>query len=367
MAFKYRADHVGSFLRPKEVLDARARGAPHDEIRALEDKHILRFLQKQKDLGFKIFTDGEVRRRTFMSDFNESTSGWDEEQGVSRIWAGGAASGASTQRVSGIIQEKIKQTRRLTKHEVDFLRQHSPGDIKMTLPTPNQFPAIAYKKEISGGVYPTYSDFLWDTVPIVRSEIQALCEEGVKYIQIDAPRYSYYIDPKWRDYVKNEMGKDPEEALDEAIAVDNACLEGANRDGVVICIHLCRGNNRSEWYAEGGYDLIAEKLFTRLNVDAFSLEYESERSGSFEPLRFVPSNKVVVLGLISSKLSQIEDPNMIVRRIEEASKYMPLDNLALEPQCGFASTMEGNLLTEDEQWAKLKLVVDVAKRVWGTT
>ncbi len=125
-------------------------------------------------------------------------------------------------RVSGIIQEKIRQTKRLTKHEVDFMKAHSPGDIKITLPTPNQFPAIGWKKEISGGVYPTYSDFLWDRVPIVRSEIQALCEEGVKYIQIDAPRYSYYIDPKWRDYVKNEMGKDPEEALDEAIAVDNA-------------------------------------------------------------------------------------------------------------------------------------------------
>jgi 5-methyltetrahydropteroyltriglutamate--homocysteine methyltransferase len=133
----------------------------------------------------------------------------------------------------------------------------------------------------------------------------------------------------------------------------------------VICIHLCRGNNRSEWYAEGGYDLIAEKLFNNLNVDAFSLEYESERSGTFEPLRFVPAGKVVVLGLVSSKLPQLENPNAIARRIEEASKYVPLENLALEPQCGFASTMEGNLLTEDEQWAKLKLVVDVAKRVWG--
>jgi 5-methyltetrahydropteroyltriglutamate--homocysteine methyltransferase len=300
-----------------------------------------------------------------MSDFNEATTGWDEEQGINRMWAGGAQSAPSTTRVSGVIQEKIGQTRRLTKHEVDFLRQHSPGDIKMTLPTPNQFPALAWKRGVSDGVYPTYSDFLWDTVPIVQREIQALCEEGVKYIQIDAPRYSYYIDPKWRDYIKNEMGKDPEAALDEAIAVDNATLEGAKRDGVVICIHLCRGNNRSEWYAEGGYDMIAEKLFNQLNVDAFSLEYENERSGTFEPLRLVPRNKVVVLGLISSKVPQLEDADMIARRIEEASRYVPLENLALEPQCGFASTMEGNLLTEDEQWAKLKLVVDVAKKVWG--
>jgi 5-methyltetrahydropteroyltriglutamate--homocysteine methyltransferase len=365
MAFKYRADHVGSFLRPKELLDARHNPqTTPEQLRSLEDKHILNVIEKQKQLGFKIFTDGELRRRTFMSDFNESTSGWDEEHGVDRTWAGGQGSHATSMRVSGIIERKIGQTRRLTQHETDFMRQHSPGDIKVTLPTPNQFPAIAYRKEISGAVYPTYSEFLWDCVPIVRSEIQALCDEGVKYIQIDAPRYSYYIDPKWRDYVKNEMGRDPEEALDEAIAVDNACLEGAKRDGVVICIHLCRGNNRSEWYAEGGYDLIAEKIFNQLNVDAFSLEYENERSGGFEPLRFVPRDKVVVLGLVSSKLAALEPQDMLMRRIEEASKYVPLDNLAIEPQCGFASVEDGNLLTEDEQWKKLELVVDTAKRVW---
>jgi len=365
MAFKYRADHVGSFLRPRELLEARHNPqVTPEQLKALEDQHILRVLDKQRQLGFKIFTDGELRRRTFMSDFNESTAGWDDDQGVERTWAGGSGSHATTMRVSGIIREKIRQTKRLTEHETGFMRQHSPGDIKVTLPTPNQFPAIAYKKGISDGVYPTYSEFLWDCVPIVRSEIQALCEEGVKYIQIDAPRYSYYIDPKWREYVKNEMGKDPDEALDEAIAVDNACLERAKRDGVVICIHLCRGNNRSEWYAEGGYDPIAEKIFNKLNVDAYSLEYESERAGSFEPLRFVPRDKVVILGLISSKVPALEPQDALLRRIEEASKYVPLDNLALEPQCGFASVEEGNLLSEDEQWAKLQLVVDTAKKVW---
>ncbi len=364
MAFKYRADHVGSFLRPQRLLDARERGVPQAELKAMEDEEILKVIQKQKDIGLKIFTDGELRRSTFMSDFNDATAGWDNDAGVERTWAGGSGSSASTLHVSGIIKNKISQTRRLTKHELDFMKQHNPGDIKITLPSANQFPAIGYKKAISGATYPTYSDFLWDLVPIVRSEIQALCDEGVKYIQIDAPRYSYYIDPKWRDYVKNEMGKDPDEALDEAIAVDNACLEGAKRDGVVMCIHLCRGNNRSEWYAEGGYDPIAEKLFGTLNVDAFSLEYESERAGSFEPLRFVPRDKVVVLGLISSKLAALENEDVIVRRIEEAAKIVPLDNLALEPQCGFASVMAGNLLTEDEQWKKLELVVSAAKRIW---
>ena len=158
----------------------------------------------------------------------------------------------------------------------------------MTLPTANQFPAICYKKGVSEKAYPTHSAFLWDIVPIIKAEIQALVADGVKYIQIDAPRYSYYIDPKWRQHVQEEMGVDPEQALDEAIRADNACLEGARRDGVTLAIHLCRGNNRSQWYASGGYDPIAEKLFNQLDVDLFLLEYESERAGTFEPLRFVP-------------------------------------------------------------------------------
>src|SRR5262249_46965309 len=157
---------------------------------------------------------------------------------------------------------------RLSQHEVEFLKRHCAGDIKMTLPTANQFPAIAYKKGISDRAYETHSDFLWDVAQIIKAEIQAVVEEGVRYIQIDAPRYSYYIDPKWRRYIQDEMGVDPDKALDEAIRVDNTCLEGARREGVVLAIHLCRGNNRSKWYAEGGYDPIAEKLFDQLDVDA---------------------------------------------------------------------------------------------------
>ncbi len=157
----------------------------------------------------------------------------------------------------------------------------------------------------------------------------------------------------------------PEDALDEAIRVDNACLEGARREGVTLAIHLCRGNNRSQWYAEGGYDPIAEKLFNQLDVDLFLLEYESDRAGTFEPLRFVPANKGVVLGLVSSKVPQLEPQDLLLRRIDEASRYVPLDNLALSPQCGFASSLEGNLLTEDEQWRKLQLVVETARKVWA--
>jgi 5-methyltetrahydropteroyltriglutamate--homocysteine methyltransferase len=235
------------------------------------------------------------------------------------------------------------------------------------LPTPNQFPAIVYKKGVSDKVYPTYSDFLWDIVPIFKTEIQSLVDEGVQYIQIDAPRYSYYIDPKWRDFIKKELGRDPEEALDEAIKIDNATIEGAKKAGVTISMHLCRGNNRSQWYAQGGYDPIAEKLFNTLNVDKYQLEYEDQRSGNFEPLRFMPKGKKVVLGLVSSKIARLEDPKDLIKRIEEAAKIMPLEDLSISPQCGFASTLVGNELTEEEQWAKMKLVADVAKKVWGTT
>lgn len=371
MAFKYRADHVGSLLRPQELLDARhASAITPERLREIEDRHILRLLDRQRDLGFKIFTDGELRRRGFMSDFQESVAGMDNEEEIARTWkigSGSAATATLMNRLPGVVSEKIRQKKRLTGHEVGFLKQHSPGDVKMTLPSANQFPAIMYKKGISEQAYPTYSEFLWDIVPIIRSEIQALVREGVPYIQIDAPRYSYYIDPKWRGYVKNEMGVDPEQALDEAIRVDNACFEGARRAGAVCAIHLCRGNNRSQWYAEGGYDPIAEKLFHQLNVDAFLLEYESERAGTFEPLRFVPPDKTVVLGLVSSKLPELESPDQLMRRIEAASRYVPIENLALSPQCGFASTMEGNLLSEDQQWRKLELVITTARKIWKDT
>ncbi len=367
MAFPYRADHVGSLLRPKELLDAHRAGAPLDQLRALEDQQILRVLGKQKELGLKIFTDGEFRRRGFMSDFHESVSGLDMQGAIDRNWqsvGGGAAATPTSRPVAGIVVEKIRQTKRLTSHEVEFLKRHSPGDIKITLPSANQFPAISYRKGISDKVYPTHFDLLWDIVPIIQSEIQALLKDGVKYIQIDAPRYSYFIDPKWRQYIHDEMGVEPDRALEEAIRADNACLEGARREGVVLAIHLCRGNNRSQWYAQGGYDPIAERVFSQLDVDAFLLEYESERAGTFEPLRFVPRDKTVVLGLVSSKTPQLEAQDQLVRRIEEASKYLPLENLALSPQCGFASTMEGNLLTEEEQWRKLDLVVRTARQIW---
>ena len=364
----YRADHVGSFLRPKELLEARADPATTPEqLREIEDRHILRVLAKQRDLGLRIFTDGELRRAGFMSDFHDSVDGLNTGDAVTRTWKREGAGGpVSVVSLAGIVTEKIRQTRRFTGDQVEFLMGNSPGDVKVTLPTPNQFPAIAYKTGYSERAYPTRSDFLWDIVPLVRGEIQALLDDGVKYIQLDAPRYSYYIDPKWRQYVQDEMAMDPDQALKEAIRADNAVLENARRPGVVIAMHLCRGNNRSQWYAEGGYDPIAEQLFHGLNVDAFLLEYESERAGTFEPLRYLPPDKSVVLGLLSSKLPQLESVEWIVSRVAEAARYVPLERLALSPQCGFASTMEGNLVTEDDQWRKLERVVEAARKIWGS-
>lgn len=362
----YRADHIGSFLRPPDLLAARCQGADPAQLRALEDQHILRMLEKQRELGFDIFSDGELRRRNFMSTFTDAVDGFDMGLSVQRNWgATGDAKATPVAHVTGIVNRKLRSVQSLTAGELPFLKQHSPGDIKVLLPSATQFPAISFKTGVTDLIYRDRSELLWDIVHIMKRDFAALASEGVKYIQIDAPRYSYYIDPKWREWIRTEMGQDPDAALDEAIRADNACLEAARKPGVVLAIHLCRGNNRSHWYASGGYDAIAEKLFGSLNVDRFLLEYDDERSGTFEALRFVPRDKIVVLGLISTKKPQLETFDEIARRIDEAAKYFPLENLTLSPQCGFASTAEGNLLTEDEQWAKLKLVIDTARRIWS--
>jgi len=263
-----------------------------------------------------------------------------------------------------VVTAKLKQVRPLTGHELPYLNKHSPGAIKMTLPSATQFPAISYKRGVTDKVYDTHSALLWDIVGIMKGDLAKLAGEGVKYIQIDAPRYSYFMDEKWRQWIRTEMKVEPDVLLEESIRADNACLDAARRPGLTLAIHLCRGNNRSHWYAEGGYDAIAERLFGTMNVDRFLLEYDDDRSGTFEPLRFVPKGKTVVLGLISSKRPQLEKADVLARRIEEASRFVPPENLAVSPQCGFASTMEGNLLTEEDQWAKLALVVETARRVW---
>jgi 5-methyltetrahydropteroyltriglutamate--homocysteine methyltransferase len=359
----YRADHVGSFLRPQQLLDARAnqRLSP-TELTRIEDEAIVACLEEQRKRGFRIFSDGEMRRSTFMSAFNQAVEGVADGDAVQRQWSGTIVTGL------GVAVGKIRAARRMTSHELEFLKAHSPGAIKMTIPSANQFPAIMFKKGITDAVYADRRELLEDCAAVIAAEVHALADDGIDYIQIDAPRYSYFIDPKWRDYLRTEMQIEPETALADAIAADNRALDRVTgRPGLVTSIHLCRGNNRSQWYAEGGYDDIAEKLFNGLNVDAFSLEYDTPRAGTFEPLRFVPKGKTVILGLISSKLAELEPVDMVLRRIDEASKYLPLDQLAVSPQCGFASMAEGNLLSIDDQWRKMDLVADVARRVWGTT
>jgi 5-methyltetrahydropteroyltriglutamate--homocysteine methyltransferase len=364
MSAMFRADHIGSLLRPAELLEARRAAGP-EALRQVEDRHVLRVLTKQQELGFEAATDGEFRRRNFMSDFTDAVEGFDLADAVGRTWQVGQATAAPVSRVTGIVNSELHQVRPLTGHELPFLKSHSPLPIKMTLPSATQFPAIAFKSGVTDKIYRDRSALLWEIVEIMKGDLRSLAGDGVSYIQIDAPRYSYYMDPKWRAWIKTELETDPDEALDEAVRADNACFQAARGDGVTLGIHLCRGNNRSHWYAEGGYDAIAEKLFSTLEVDRFLLEYDDERSGTFEPLRFVPRGKTVVLGLISSKVARMEDPDVLAKRIEEAAKYVPVENLALSPQCGFASTAEGNLISEEQQWSKLQLVVETVRRVWG--
>ena len=218
----------------------------------------------------------------------------------------------------------------------------------------------SYQPGITDKFYASQEDLLQDLVGIVNDENRWLASQGVTYIQMDAPFYSHYLDPE-----KRKQMPDPDAEFDKAIGGDNASLKGVPRDNLTVAFHICRGNNRSRWYTEGGYDAIAERLFGKLDVDTFLLEYDSDRSGGFEPLRLVPRGKTVVLGLVTTKDAKLESPDDLLRRIDQAAKYMPLENLAISTQCGFASVAAGNLLTMDEQWRKLELVVNTARKVWG--
>jgi len=229
------------------------------------------------------------------------------------------------------------------------------------------FSTTAYKPGVTDAIYPTRWDMVLDLVAIMRAEIAALLEEGVRYIQLDSLRYVLPLADLDLRRQMVERGEDPEALLDEAIDSDNACIEGFKRPGVTFALHMCRGNHRSGWVASGAYDAIAEKAFSRLKVDRFLLEYDDVRSGGFEPLRFIPKGKTVVLGIVSSKLPEIEPMDTLLRRIDEASKYVPLENLAISPQCGFASLSPGNLLTPDDQRRKLELVAEIARKVWGSS
>jgi len=366
MPTSFRAEHVGSLLRPPEVLQARAAyaagGLPLEQLRAAEDRAILHVLEKQNQLGLDVVTDGEMRRGSCLSDMADAVEGFVSER-VPLEWKGpGGGVEGSTAHAAGA---KLRKLRKMTGHEVPFLKKNAHAPFKVTLPAPSNFMLASYKAGITDKFYPTHADLLKDLVEIVRDDVQWLVSEGVQYIQFDAPYYSHYLDPRQQTRMR-QAGLDPDEELENAIAGDNAALGAVPRGSATLALHICRGNSRSRWYTEGGYDAIAEKLFGLLQVDRFLLEYDTERSGGFEPLRLVPRGKSVVLGLITTKEPKLESQSELRRRIDEASKFIPLENLALSPQCGFASVAAGNLLSMDEQWKKLQLVVDTACNVWGT-
>jgi methionine synthase II (cobalamin-independent) len=356
MSTQYRADQVGSLLRPPEVFQARARGLP-SALRDAENQSILSVLAKQKEIGIDILTDGEFRRASWLHNMTVAVEGFVPHK-IKLDWKG--PGGATEESHAPAVGVKLRKIRKLTGEEVPFLKANAAGPFKITLPAPSNFMLASYQPGITDKVYQSHEALLADLAAIVNDENQWLVSEGVKYIQMDAPFYSHYLDPE-----KRKTMADPDAEFDKAIAGDNASLKGIPRNDVTFALHICRGNNRSRWYTQGGYDAIAEKLFTSLNVDRFLLEYDTERSGGFEPLRLVPRNKTVVLGLITTKDPKLESQDDLRRRIDEAAKYVPLENLAISPQCGFASVAAGNLLSMDEQWKKLELVVDTARKVWG--
>jgi 5-methyltetrahydropteroyltriglutamate--homocysteine methyltransferase len=379
MATPYRADHVGSLLRPPELLEAREAFSQNrisaEQLREAEDAAILRALDVQREAGIDIFSDGEYRRGVWYGPLHEGIEGLVRDPNPVPIpttvrWHGRgnelATEAMSEVGATGmIVGAKLRQTRRFTGHESGFLKQHAPGPWKITMPGVLQRAQQWWKPGFSDQFYPSRQEMVDDLVGMMRAEIKALIDEGVSYIQLDSLTYVIQLADPIRRQALIDAGQDPEDVLDRTIATDNATLEGARSEGVTVGLHMCRGNNRSAWASQGSYEVSAQKAFTQLNVDRFLLEYDTDRAGGFEPLRFIPKGKMVVLGLISSKEPDLEPVDELRRRIDEASKYVPIEHLAISPQCGFASTMRGNQLTWDEQRRKLELIVETARNVWG--
>jgi 5-methyltetrahydropteroyltriglutamate--homocysteine methyltransferase len=387
MAAKYRAEQVGSFLRPKEVLEAhqaQAQGTMSaEQVKQIEDKAILDILAMQKQVGIDVLSDGEFRRPGWASGFQAAVDGYVPGQPAVSIRINvpdggpapqpGVGQGQGSQAGFGgprVIGEKLRPKRRIVEHETSFLKQHADGrPFKGTMPAVSYVVSRSYNPEITGKAYPTRFDVLKDAAGIVNGEIKTLVSEGVPYVQLDNPHYTDYLEAALRDRWE-AIGVDQKKALGEDIEADNLCFRGVDRSNVILAMHLCRGNAgrgpemAAGWHKSGGYDWVAEQLFSQLEVDTFLLEYDDERSGGFEPLRFMPKGKTAVLGLITTKKRDMETADQVMRRIDEAAKYMATEDMALSPQCGFASTQAGNPLTPDEQKRKLELVVEVARRVW---
>jgi 5-methyltetrahydropteroyltriglutamate--homocysteine methyltransferase len=358
-----RSDVIGSLLRPADLLQARdafERGelsAP--DFKRVEDLAVDAAVMMQQDAGLDVVTDGELRRYAFFGHLVDALEGFDKFGGWSITFRDGQGHDASLRRP--VVVEKLRWRRQMSVEEFTYLRGRTAKPVKVTLVSAQQAAAY-YDPERSTGAYPTRDAYLADLVDFTRREIAELARLGCEYVQIDAPQYAALLDETIRDGYR-QRGSDPDQMLEACIELDNAIIAG--HKGVTFGIHICRGNHKSMFYASGGYDRIAEKVFTRANFHRFLLEYDDERSGSFEPLRHVPDDRVVVLGLVSSKRARLEPAAQIRARIAEASRVVPLDRLALSPQCGFASTHEGNRLSADDQRKKLELVARIAGDTWG--
>src|ERR1044071_389131 len=381
-----RVDHIGSLVRPASLRDQFARYdrgqiAPA-ELKAAQDESVREVIAKQISHGWPVVTDGEFRRHNFQESFSESVSGFDVPQSVSLYYERRNVNQAPLERAEqnfdeagpAIVtrrpaRERLKLLRNLPLDEFRFAHSMATKPVKVTLIGPDRI-AQRFKWEASRPIYKDLDDFVDDVVAIERRMISDLVETGCRYIQIDAPGYTAYVDQVSLDRMRSR-GEDPERNLQRSIDADNALIEGF--PGVTFGIHICRGNARTtdprtgklvpQWHREGSYDAIAEKLFNSLKHQRLLLEYDSERAGGFEPLRLVPKDKIVVLGLASTKNSDMETTDVLKRRIDQANKFLSVDQLALSPQCGFGG-IDSKVLSEDEMWKKLDTIVETANQVW---
>src|ERR1700741_1649480 len=364
----FRADHVGSLLRPRRLLQARRDFAAgligSADLRSIEDQEIQAVIRMQEEVGLQSATDGEFRRASWHMDFIYALGGVSKEPGHLAVKFHNAAGDIEFTPASIRVDSKLRINDTIFADAFTFLRSHVTTAVpKLTIPSPNMVHYRGGPASVDQSVYPDMEAFWADLAAAYADEVRRLGALGCTYLQLDDTSLAYLNDPAQRAEI-TARGEDADHLHLRYIGQINAAVKDRPA-GMAITTHMCRGNFRSSWAASGGYDYVAEALFSELNVDGFFCEWDDERSGGFEPLRFVPRGKMVVLGLVTTKRGKLESKDELKRRIDEAAKYVPLDQLCLSPQCGFSSTVEGNALTREEQAAKLRLVVETAAEVWG--
>jgi 5-methyltetrahydropteroyltriglutamate--homocysteine methyltransferase len=362
----FRADHVGSLLRPaalKAAREKRARGEiAAAAFREIEDREIEGVIRKQEAAGLKSITDGEYRRMSWNTDFLEQLDNVESYAGERKVKFSSAGPQPRPLLLRVIGKLGGYKPHPMLEH-FKFLKAHTGQTPKMTIPSPSSLHFRYGRDAVPESLYPSMEDFYRDLGETYRKVVQAFADAGCRYLQLDEVNLTYLCDPTLRKLI-TDRGEDPATLPAAYARMINAAISGIPAD-MTITMHLCRGNFRSNFVASGGYEPVAELLFNTINVHGYFMEYDSARAGGFEPLRFVPKGKSVVLGLVTTKTGALESKADIMRRIGEAAKYADLDQLCLSPQCGFASTEEGNVLAEDEQWAKLRMIAEIADEVWG--